>query len=86
MGLLADPWKMGVASTRGAPSEEPAALEHEVLEPAEPESAAPEPTCLERLSSVQTSQWEVCIAEMWVVPWVEGPPEEAGSKWRNLEG
>ena len=59
-----------------APSEEPMALEPMV----------PEPACPEWLSCVQPSQREVGIMEIQVVPWVERPPEEACSKWRNLEG
>ena len=81
MGLPADPWKMGVAGARGAPSEEPAALEPVMLEP-----AAPEPACPEWLSFVQPSQREVSTAGIQVVPQAERPPEEAYSKWSNLEG
>ena len=63
------------------PSEEPA-----VLEPVVPEPMMPEPACPERLSCVRPSQQEVGIVGIQVVPWVERPPEEACSKWRNLEG
>ena len=86
MGLLADPWKMGVAGTRVVPSEEPVAPEPVMLEPAALELVAPEPDCPEWLLCVWSSQWEVSIMGMQVVPWVERPPEEACSKWRNLEG
>ena len=64
-----------------APSEGPVALESAV-----PEPAVPQPACPEQLSCVWPSQWEVSIVGMQVVPWVERPPEEACSKWRNLEG
>ena len=80
-----------MAGTRVAPSEEPAAwepatLEPTVQEPVAPEPTAPEPACPEQLSFVRPSQREVDITGMQVVPWVERPPEEACSKWRNLEG
>ena len=80
MGLLADPWKMGVAGARMVPSEELV-----VPKPAVLESMAPAPACPERLSGVRPSQREVGIMGIQVVPWVESPPEEAYSKWRNLE-
>ena len=84
-----------VAGRWVVPSEEPVVLEHvapeptasepAVPEPAAPEPAAPEPTCSEHLSYVWTSQQEVSIVGMQVVPWVEESLEEANSKWRNLE-
>ena len=91
MGLLANPWKMEVAGRWVAPSEEPAvlkpvALEPVALEPAVPEPVVPEPACPEWLSCVWPFQREVGITGIQVVPWVERSPEEACSKWRNLEG
>ena len=87
MGLPADPWKMGVAGTRGgAPSEEPVAPEPAMLEPVTLEPTAPKPACPERLSFVWPSQQDVGTAGIQVVPQAERPPEEAYSKWSNLEG
>ena len=91
MGLPANPWKMGAAGTRGAPFEEPSAPEPAMLEPAileltTLEPAVPEPACPEQLSSVRPSQWEVSTMGIQVVPWAEGPPGEAYSKWSNPEG
>ena len=86
MGLLADPWEMEVAGGWVVPSEEPAAPEPMAQEPAAPEPTVPEPACSERLSSVWPSQWEVGITGIQVVPWVERPPEETWSKWKNMEG
>ena len=66
---------------RVAPSEEPVALEPVVLEP-----TMPDPACPEWISCVQPSQWEVGTTGIQVVLQAEMPPEEACSKWSNLEG
>ena len=75
-----------MAGARGAPSEEPAVLEPMMMEPATLEPAVPEPAYPERLSIGQPSQWEVSTMRIQVVPWAERPPEQAYSKWSNLEG
>ena len=51
---------------------EQAASEPAGLEPAEPAPAAPEHAFPERPSAVWTSQWEVGIVKLQVVPWVGG--------------
>ena len=80
-GLLANPWNMEGAGGWVAPSEEPV-----VLEPVAPEPGMPEPACPERFSCVQPSQREVGTMGIQVVLQAERPPEEACSKWSNLEG
>ena len=88
MELLAN-W--AVADGGVVPPEEHTVLKPMASEPAGPEPMEPEPAVPghafpEWPSSVRTSKWEVGIVKLWVVPWAGGPPEEAGSKWRNLEG
>ena len=62
MGLMADPWKMGVAGTRVVPSEEPVALEPVTLEPAVPEPMAPEPVVLEPVApGPACPEWLSCV-------------------------
>ena len=73
------------------PSEEYVAPKQVASEPAGPEPTDPAPAVPERAfpewpSSVRTSQQEVGIAKLWVVPWVGGPLKGVGSKSRNLEG
>ena len=55
-------------------------------EPTEPAPAVPECSFPEWPSPVQTSQQEVSIVKLQVVPWVGGPLEGTDSKWRGLEG
>ena len=80
-----------VADGGVVPPEEYAAPEQVASEPAGLELAKPAPAVPEHAfpewpSAVWTSQQEVGIVKLQVVPWVGGLPEGADSKWRDLEG